>query len=80
MNGQSEESTVTPQMTGGLCELRICHPAGTFALTPASRISLQAIGEHQTLLAGRGIDWGTGTGCLAIAAAKIARVESVVAK
>ncbi len=54
------------------------HPPGTFALTPASLISLQAIGEHRRLLAGHGLDWGSGIGCLAIAAAKVAGVQSVV--
>jgi hypothetical protein len=74
----TDESTLTAQVTGGLCELRILHPPGTFALTPASLISLRTIGEHRQLLAGHGIDWGSGTGCLAIAAAKIAAVESVI--
>jgi hypothetical protein len=56
MNAPAEETTVTAEMTAGLCALRIRHPPGTFALTPASLISLHAIGEHQRLLAGHGID------------------------
>jgi SAM-dependent methyltransferase len=63
--------------TGGLGEIRISHPPGTFALTPASIISVQAIGKNQHLLGGLGIDWGTGTGCLALAAAKIPGVTQV---
>lgn len=74
----SEETTVTSEMTCGLSELRFRHPPGTFALTPASLISLLAIGKHQQLLHGAGLDWGSGTGCLAIAAAKIPSVRSVV--
>jgi len=74
----SEETTVTAEMTCGLAELKIRQPIGTFALTPGSLISLQAIGKHRRLLKGKGLDWGSGTGCLAIAAAKIPAVESVV--
>src|SRR5260370_38859503 len=72
-----EETRVSVEMTRGLCELSIRHPPGTFALTPASLISLQAIGQHQELLKGHGLDWGSGSGCLAIAAAKIPAVQSV---
>lgn len=78
MNRPAEETTVTTEMTCGLPALSIRHPPGTFALTPASLISLQAIGKHRELLAGHGLDWGSGTGCLAIAAAKIPAVRSVV--
>lgn len=41
-------------------------------------ISLKAISENQELVRGIGIDWGCGTGCLAIVAAKIPAVEFVV--
>jgi SAM-dependent methyltransferase len=78
MNLPLEETTVAPETAGGLPELKIRHPLGTFALTPASLISLRAIGEHRELLSGQGLDWGSGTGCLAIAAAKIPQVRSVV--
>ena len=61
-----------------LGEMQIVHLPGTFALTPASRIMLEAIGKQQHLLRGKGIDWGSGTGCLAIAAAKAANVEEVI--
>lgn len=72
------ESLLRSAATAGLGELRFLHPAGTFALTPASLVSLQAIVDHQRLLSGRGIDWGCGTGCLAIAAARIEGVQTVI--
>ena len=61
-------------------ELLIRHPPGTFALTPASVIALQAIGKHQVLLEDHGLDWGSGIGCLAITAAKISGVKRVVGR
>jgi len=64
--------------TGGLAALQFRHPPGSFNLTPASRIAMRTIGEQQHLLAGQGLDWGSGSGCLAIAAAKIAAVEKVI--
>ena len=79
MDGEPSSKTLLGNdETGGLGEIRILHPAGTFALTPASLISIRAIGKNQMLLAGNGIDWGSGTGCLAIAAAKAANVDRVV--
>jgi SAM-dependent methyltransferase len=74
----SDETLLTDAQTGGLGELCFGHPPGTFALTPASLISLQTIGQHRHLLSGLGLDWGSGTGCLAIAAARIAAVERVL--
>jgi hypothetical protein len=74
----ADQTTVTAAMTAGLSELCIRHPSGTFALTPASLISLQTIGQHRKQLSGTGLDWGSGTGCLAIAAAKIPEVEKVI--
>jgi hypothetical protein len=65
------------EATAGLGEIQILHPPGTFALTPASRIAVQAIGKYQHLISGYGIDWGSGTGCLAITAAKIDYVKHV---
>lgn len=64
--------------TGGLGTVEIHHPSGAFALTPASRIALQTIGEHRHLLAGTGLDWGCGTGCLAITAVKIPAVTHII--
>jgi hypothetical protein len=64
--------------TKGLGEINILHPPGSFAITPASRIAIHTIGEHQSLLVGNGIDWGSGTGCLAIAAARIGTVNWII--
>src|SRR5207249_1037798 len=72
------ETTLPDAMTAGLGQMRFLHPPGTFALTPASVIALQAIGKHKQLLSGTGLDWGSGVGCLAIAAARIANVHKVV--
>src|SRR5262245_35772770 len=80
MSGESNPNHVTiltSAQSGGLGELRFRHPPGTFALTPASLISLQTIGPHRHLLTGMGLDWGSGTGCLAIAAARISAVERI---
>ncbi len=63
---------------GSLAPVPIRQPAGTFALTPASLTTLRAIADHQELLIGVGIDWGCGTGCLAIVAAKIPKVRRVI--
>jgi len=72
------ESTFSGRDLRGLGALRFLHPPGTFAPTPASRIGLEAIRKNRRLLAGIGMDWGTGTGCLAIAAARIPSVKRVV--
>jgi SAM-dependent methyltransferase len=65
-------------LSGGSREIEIRHPAGSFAITPASQVALQAIGQNQQLLAGIGLDWGSGSGCLAIAAATLPAVRRVV--
>ncbi len=58
--------------------IRIRHPRGAFVPTPASRIALEAIGAHADRFRGRGLDWGSGSGLLAIAAARLAGVEEVL--
>jgi hypothetical protein len=63
---QNDRTALNADATGGLGEIHIFHPSRTFALTPASRIAIQAIGNCQHPLAGSGLDWGSGTGCLAI--------------
>jgi Ribosomal protein L11 methyltransferase (PrmA) len=81
MSGNHEQRDVTRlllELTGVPQTLDIQHPEGTFALTPASRIAVQAIGRNWSHLAGTGLDWGCGSGCLAIAAATIPAVERVV--
>ncbi|ADQ80172.1 methyltransferase small [Paludibacter propionicigenes WB4] len=64
-------------MTNGLGKFKFYHPVGTFSLTPASNILIQAIIDNQSLLHGTGIDWGCGVGCLAILAARIKGVDKV---
>lgn len=76
---QSDNLTVLDEpFVRGLGVIRIAHPPGTFAITPASLISLEAIANNQELLAGVGLDWGSGAGCLAIAAARVAAVQRVI--
>ncbi len=75
---QNGTATILPEsQTAGLGRIRVQHPRGTFALTPASLISLTAICSYQDKLRGVGIDWGSGTGCLAIAAARVEAVRHV---
>ncbi len=76
-NAQNHETILEEDLTFGLGEIRILHPPGTFAITPASLISIQTIGQHKDLLQGIGIDWGSGAGCLSIAAAKTLAVHKV---
>jgi 16S rRNA G966 N2-methylase RsmD len=63
---------------GQLAPVTIIQPSGTYRLTPASRTTLQAIGSHQHLFRGVGLDWGCGSGCLSVVAARIAAVDTVV--
>lgn len=58
--------------------LRIHHPEGAFVPTPASRIALEAIAAHAARFRGRGLDWGSGSGLLAIAAARLDAVDDVL--
>ena len=74
----SGETVLADADTRGLGTLRIRHPPGTFALTPASRITVAAVGAERDRLAGDGIDWGSGVGCVAIAAARIHGVDAVL--
>jgi SAM-dependent methyltransferase len=71
------ETELSNEATCGLGELRIRHPSGTFPVTPASLVSLRAIGAHQQLVSGIGIDWGSGNGLLSIALARIKAVTMV---
>lgn len=57
--------------------VRIRHYPGTFAPSPATRLMVRAIGAGHGL-AGLGVDWGCGTGALAIAAARLPAVRRVI--
>ena len=63
---------------GGLGTMELAVPEGSQSVTPASYVCLAAIGAHRERLHGIGIDWGSGSGCLAIAAARIPEVRRVV--
>ena len=65
-------------VSAGLGKLRIYHPPGTSMFTPATLIAIQAIGSNQQLITGKGIDWGSGTGSLAISASRINSVERII--
>jgi hypothetical protein len=75
---QQECTRLPPEVTGAPGVIDIRHPVGTFALTPTSHIALQAIARNRQNLAGIGLDWGCGSGCLAIAAATIPAVIRIV--
>lgn len=77
INLGSTESVLEESTTKGLGRIRLFHPAGTFAITPASNILFRAIIDYADLLHGVGFDWGSGIGCQAILAARIPAVELV---
>jgi methylase of polypeptide subunit release factors len=74
----SMSTMIDEKYTNGLGRFVFQHHEGSFALTPASKIALKAVYQNQHLLAGKGIDWGCGTGCLAITAARIEKVSQVM--
>ncbi len=69
---------VTIDHTGGLGPITVEIPHGRQTITPASRMAVAAIGANAGLLRGRGLDWGAGTGLLAIGAALVDGVDLVV--
>ncbi len=58
--------------------IRIVTTAGKPSITPASRLCLTTIDRHRDLLRGSGIDWGSGSGLLAVAAALQPGVDFVL--
>lgn len=74
----ADRTTVGIDVTGALGALTFAHPQGTFAPTPATLIALRAIALHGERLSGAGLDWGSGVGCLAIAAARVPGVTHVL--
>ncbi|MGD2070995.1 MAG: methyltransferase [Gemmatimonadota bacterium] len=77
-DAESSVTVLSDADTAGLGTIRLRHPPGTFALTPASRITVAAVGAERDRLEGAGIDWGSGVGCVAIAAARIPAVRRVL--
>jgi hypothetical protein len=71
-------TTIEAKYTNGLGKFVFQQHEGSFALTPASMITLEAFYHNQALLFGKGIDWGCGIGCLAITAARIEKVTRVI--
>jgi SAM-dependent methyltransferase len=69
---------ITISETGGLGPVELELPADRLSLTPGSRICLEGIGRNRDLLRGTGIDWGSGSGCLAIVAVRIPAVDRVI--
>jgi predicted RNA methylase len=70
--------TPTSIARAGRAPLRIVATDGKPSITPASRLCLSTIDDHPNLLRGRGIDWGSGSGVLAVAAATETGVEFVL--
>ncbi len=77
--GVAMAATVEVIDTGGLGAISVRLASGGGPVTAASRVMVRAIGSHAQLLSGIGIDWGTGTGLLAIVASRIPAVTQVVA-
>ena len=71
-------TTISVPSALGPDPIRIHHPEGAFVPTPASRIALEAIAAHAGRFRGRGLDWGSGSGLLAIAVARLAGVKEVL--
>ncbi len=57
IRSDSAISILEEELTGGLGRLTFYHPEGTFSLTPASNILIEAIIKSQDKLNGIGIDW-----------------------
>ena len=77
-DGNDRDSTRLSFVLNGKEEtLYFRHPEGTFRMTPAGRVSLEAIAGHSSLLKGNGIDWGCGVGCLSVAAAKLDALRKI---
>ena len=72
------QTTLKNDATYGLGKITLQHPPETSPITPATRISIEAIGVHKHLLHGIGIDWGCGGGCLSISASRIHEVNRII--
>jgi len=73
----SPGSTVQIELTGlGGISIELAHGV---TVTPATLVTLEAISDHRDRLEGVVMDWGSGSGALAIAAARIPSVRRVIA-
>ncbi len=75
---QLETVKIGDDILGPLGTIQIRQPTGTYGLTPASRIGMTAVTSHRQHLFGVGLDWGCGTGCMALTAAKIPTVRKMI--
>lgn len=73
------ETILRDEDIGAFAPVRIQHRAGSAPITPASAIVLTAVSRYPDRFHGIGIDWGCGTGCIAIVLAKNPAVQRVVA-
>lgn len=53
-NGRREWTDVGAESTRGLGAFKFLHPAGSFALTPASHVSIRALAPNQDMFVGAG--------------------------
>ncbi len=73
------ETVLDEEHIGSFAPIRIVHGPTVTPITPASAIMLRAVTLHADRLSGLGVDWGSGTGCIAITLAKNPAVRHVIA-
>lgn len=73
------EAILREDLIGSFAPVRIRHFAGSTPITQASAITLRAVSRHPELFHGVGVDWGCGTGCIAVLLAKNVAVERIIA-
>lgn len=69
---------IPTERTKGLGALTLSHGGAAFSPSPASMVTLDAVASQQARLSGVGLDWGCGSGMLAILASRIATVKHVI--
>lgn len=75
----SGEAVLREDLIGSYAPVWIRHHAGSAPITAASAITLRAVSRHPDHFCGVGVDWGCGTGCIAVVLAKNIAVEQVIA-
>lgn len=75
----SAEAVLREDLIGSYAPVWIRHHAHSAPITPASAITLRAVSRHPDLFWGVGVDWGCGTGCIAVVLAKNIAVQRVIA-